>query len=114
MFSLLLSFAISSYSAYWIYNDSKNLGLIQSKSLLWALFSFFCWYIVIPIYFLLVRNNKRMPKRSPFINKNSNQDFSKKTEEPVDITEKTICPYCEEEIPSSFSICPNCKKILKP
>lgn len=110
----LLTFLLSAAAAYWVYNDTKSMGFSSSKCMIWTMFTFFFWYIALPIYFLIGRENKNLPKHS----RQSDDAFYTEKEQgednTVDVSEKVICPKCGEKVPSSFSHCQHCGYTMKP
>ena len=88
----------------WIYSDSKKHGYSQNLALLWALGSIALCWVVVPVYFLLGRRHRNLPKPvDP-----ADSVTLDTPENPVDVSEKVTCPMCASEVPSSFEKCPHC------
>lgn len=106
--SMLLRF----YATYWIYNDTKKMGLESSKRFMWTVGTLFVWYLAVPLYFILVRNSRTVPSRRQ--EPADNVTYSEPKGEAVDVSEKVTCPMCKKPVPSSFSFCPHCGYTMKP
>ena len=106
-----ISLCISLYATYWIYNDTRKCGFESSKCFMWAVFTLFFWYFALPIYFLVGRGSRTLPKQSYSFD---NYSHSEPRGETVDVSEKVTCPNCKKQVPSSFSHCQHCGYTMKP
>ena len=107
----LCSMLIRIYAVYWMFKDTKRLGIESSKRFFWLVFTLFFWYFAVPLYFILVRKSGPLPARP---DPADNVTYGEPKNGTVDVSEKVICPKCGAKVPSSFSACNNCGYQLKP